>query len=155
MFKNTLKQFKEKRDSAFLNTTSISVEYLKTDLNTALSEAIEKSSEDELTKANFCPLNYWLDDNGILCRDCNAEFFNKFGGMQERYVLDDSYAEEFYSEVSITENKNFGPITEIYRVFQAFISELKTYPYILVDDDKDTLRFDQSIYVTFDLNKGL
>lgn len=153
MFKNTLKNFKEKRDLAFFNTTSISVEYLKTDLNTALSEAIEKISEDELTKANFCRITYRLDGNGIWYRDCDAEFFNKFGGMHERYVLDDSYAEEFYSVSSTNEYKDFGPITDIYRVFQAFISELKTYPYILVDDEKDTLRLSESIYVIFDLNK--
>ena len=135
MLESTLKNFKEKRDSAFLRQTSISVEYLKKDLNDSLSAAIAKLPDSGLATVNSVQMSYLFDENNNLFR--NLDFF--FDADCDDNVISTSY----------TALGNFNVIS---RVFEVFLNELRALDYVYVDDTYLNDENMRGIYITIALN---
>lgn len=150
MFTNAIKNFKQRREKAFLNTTSINVEFFKKDLNTALNAVIEQLSDYQLTKANYCEVSYYINEKQNLIRNSTFVFTSETPMADDEYVLDDYFGGSCFVNPITTNKKNFGNIEKIYRVFQAFISELNAYNNICVVDE--FFEEDEAIKIIFALN---
>lgn len=122
MFENALAEFKEKRNSALSRVNSLSVDFLKNDLNDILKKAIEKLSEVESIKAEYCSITYSLEENdNILCRDSSVDFMDANG---ENVAYFENAAEAIV----------LGKMDIISKTFEDFSKEMLGLSYVEVTD---------------------